>query len=128
MRWWGPPDSPEAPLKWVSYCRVHCKMARRGSHAASGGSLVTEAGEAFLAAQYRQHVKDAGGGGASGQRDPERLGNGAQFEMIGLGKGPHRGFRGLRGPWRHRLERKAKFANQFPRFRRQQRRRLWIHL
>ena len=28
-RWRSRPDGLKVPVKWVSYCRVHCKMARR---------------------------------------------------------------------------------------------------
>ena len=35
-----------------------------------------------MLAQHRQHVEDAGRGGASGQRRPQRLGDGAELESL----------------------------------------------
>ena len=51
--------------------------------------LVGDPPEALLAPEHRQHIEDARGSGAAGQRRPERLGDRAKLRALGLGVGAH---------------------------------------
>src|SRR5690242_9577600 len=101
------PDRQEDGARWVSYWPVRCKMdpgrgflrafsgeAGTGSpqeNASNLGSLIAQPCEAFLAAQHRQNVENAGRGGAPGQRRAQRLRHRAELEVILFGEIPHGG-------------------------------------
>src|SRR3984885_16345400 len=129
MRWWDRPEYSRSTAEMGIV--LPCALQDRPPPPAMpplGGSLIAQPGQAFVPAQNRQNIEDARRGGAPGQRHPQRLRYGAQLEIVRFGEGPRGGFGGFCSPRRYGFECVAKFADQFPGFRRQQRRSFWLDL
>src|SRR3954453_17072828 len=90
--------------------------------------LIRKSCKGFLLPEYRQHVEDAGGGGAARQRPSKGLRNRPKLKIVGLGEGPQCRFGGLGRPGRDCLQSRAQAPDQFPVLRGEQRRRLWLDL
>ena len=96
--------------------------ARRGSLIRSlSGRLIAEPGKAFLPSQHRQHVENPGEVVRPVSATRSGWATAPSLRLLASAKAAHGGFGGFRGPWRDRLQRRAKPADQFAVFRRQQR-------